>query len=132
MKSSEVLEGVVRHHSIVVVSSCDQHSWELFGIWNVVSWRELLQVLEVALLIRAAEIRAPGVPDCVSVEAKQVHHADSGHAGAEELWSLVEARSDEQAAVRAAHDANVLRRRVLLLAEILSSGLEVVIRSLLL
>ena len=98
----------MRHHSIVVISSCNQHSWELFGVWNVVSRRELLQVLKVALLIRAAKVRAPGVPDCISVEAKQVHHANSGHASAEELWSLIEARTDEQATVGAAHDTDVL------------------------
>ena len=77
-------------------------------------------------LSRRAVVVDPVAAGGELVEAQHVHHADGRQAGAEQVGPLRHARADEQAAVAAALDGQLVGLRVLVGDQPLGRGDEVV------
>ena len=113
------LERVARHHAVVVIGRRDERRRIAGARLDVLQRRVLDQERELRRVRRRAVLGDPGAAAGELVVAQHVHHADRGQRHREEIRPLLHHRADQQPAVRAAHDAELRRRGVLLLDQVL-------------
>ena len=115
-----------------MIGSRDQRRRIAGARLDVVQRRVPVKVRESLLLVGRSVFGRPRFSAGELLVPQHVHHADRGQRDGEQIGTLLHHRADEQAAVRPAHDAERLRRRVFFLDEVLCGRDEVVEDALLL
>ena len=97
------------HDAVVRVGGGGQHRRVAHAGPDIVIGRIGPEHAEIGLAVRIAVIVDPVAAGGEAVEAQHVHHADGGQSRREQVRPLVDHRADQQAAVGAALDRELLR-----------------------
>ena len=104
LQGSDVLVGVQRDDAVIVISGGEEGGGVGDGGVDVVERGVFDEILEILGVVSVSVVCGPGVSDGVAVEVKHIHYAYSGDGGAVELRALIDARTDQKSAVRAAEE----------------------------
>lgn len=126
LQTRNELVAVCRHDTVIVVGS-RYHRGGVFGpILQVVQRRVTIEVGEVRRRVTAAIFNRPSMADGEFVVTQHVHDTDAGIGDLEKIRTLTHHGTDEQSAIGAAHDAELLVARVLVGNQVFSCADEVV------
>jgi hypothetical protein len=125
LELSDVLVGVERNHSIIMISSCNEHSWILLGL-DVMQRRVLQQEVDVSFIICASIISGPGMSNSKFMESEHICNRHFTYSSSKEIWPLVGSCSNKKTAVGATVNNEIVSIGEALVDEILSCGDEVV------
>lgn len=124
------LQRMQRADPVIVVGRQNQCGRILIGLsaWraHIVQRREFDQILEMLLFAGIAIVGHPCMADGELVETQHIHNAHLSDGRAIQLGSLVDAGTDQQTAVRAALDGNLLRLGVFVLHQVFGGRLEII------
>ena len=120
------LERVGRNDTVVVVRGSHQRRGVFHALLYIVQRRVLVNIGKLLLVLRRTVLHGPAPADGELVVAEHVHHAHGRKAHGIEVRTLHLAGADQQSAVRAAVDGQLVRRRVFSGDQVLGGGDEVV------
>ena len=126
LKRGDELERVSRHDPVIVVRRRHQRRRVGDAVLDRMEGRVAIEVAEVLLAVARSVLDRPSPADRELVEAEHIHDAHGRQRDLEQVGTLGHGRADQQAAVRAAGDGDLVGRGVFLPDEVFGRGDEVV------